>query len=105
MHLIYLIHEFHNLSLITEINELFHDILIYWDAPVHSRFSQTGLLLGRHFIPRDAERNELWLVVWNVGQTASWAGLGQWMGVIYSRPSAVSLNWRSGYATLHGYNG
>ncbi len=35
MHLIYLIHEFHNLSWITEINELFHDILIYWDAPVY----------------------------------------------------------------------
>ncbi len=34
MHWIYLIHEFHNLSLITEINELFHNILIYWDAPV-----------------------------------------------------------------------
>ncbi len=34
MNLIYLIHEFHNLSWITEINELFHDILIYWDAPV-----------------------------------------------------------------------
>ncbi len=33
MHWIYLIHEFHNLSWITEINELFHDILIYWDAP------------------------------------------------------------------------
>ncbi len=31
-----LIHEFHNLSWITEINELFHDILIYWDAPVYS---------------------------------------------------------------------
>ncbi len=31
---IYLIHEFHNLSWITEINELFHDILIYLDAPV-----------------------------------------------------------------------
>ncbi len=30
-----LIHEFHNLSCITEINELFHDILIYWDAPVY----------------------------------------------------------------------
>ncbi len=34
MQWIYLIHEFHNLSWITEINELFHDILIYWDAPV-----------------------------------------------------------------------
>ncbi len=29
------IHKFHNLSWITEINELFHDFLIYWDAPVH----------------------------------------------------------------------
>ncbi len=38
MHWIYLIHEFHNLSWITEINELFHDILIYWDAPVFSLF-------------------------------------------------------------------
>ncbi len=36
MHWIYLIHKFHNLSWITEINELFHDILIYWDAPVFS---------------------------------------------------------------------
>ncbi len=34
MHWIYLIHEFHNLSWITEINELFHHILIYWDATV-----------------------------------------------------------------------
>ncbi len=36
MHWIYLIQEFHNLSWITEINELFHDIIIYWDAPVLS---------------------------------------------------------------------
>ncbi len=36
VHLMYLIHEFHNLSWITEINELFHEILIYWDAPVLS---------------------------------------------------------------------
>ncbi len=35
VHWIYLIHEFHNLSWITEINELFHDILIYWDAPAY----------------------------------------------------------------------
>ncbi len=34
VHWIYLIHKFHNLSWITEINELFHDILIYRDAPV-----------------------------------------------------------------------
>ncbi len=38
MHWIYLIHEFRNLSWITEINELFHDILIYWDAPVCAWF-------------------------------------------------------------------
>ncbi len=31
----YLINEFHNLSWITEINELFYKILIYWDAPVY----------------------------------------------------------------------
>ncbi len=37
MHWIYLIHEFHNLSWVTEINELFHDILIYWDAPVEEQ--------------------------------------------------------------------
>ncbi len=38
-----------------------------------------GLVLWWHFHAqeRDAERNELWLVVWHVGQTASWAGLGQ----------------------------
>ncbi len=37
MHLIYLIHEFQKFSTswITEINELFQDILIYWDAPVY----------------------------------------------------------------------
>ncbi len=39
MHWIYLIHEFHNLNWITEINELFHDILIYWDAPVYCVFA------------------------------------------------------------------
>ncbi len=31
----YLIYEFHNLSWITEINELFHDILMHLDAPVY----------------------------------------------------------------------
>ncbi len=36
MQWIYLIHEFHNLSWITEINELFHNILIYRDAPVYT---------------------------------------------------------------------
>ncbi len=37
LHLIYLIHKFHSLSWITEINELFHDILNYWDVPVYFR--------------------------------------------------------------------
>ncbi len=36
VHYIYLINKFHNLSWITEISELFHDFLIYWDAPVYS---------------------------------------------------------------------
>ncbi len=35
---IYLIHKFYNLSWITEINKLFHDILLYWDAPVDAIF-------------------------------------------------------------------
>ncbi len=38
MHWIYLIHEFYNLSWITEINENFLDILIYWDAPVYMHY-------------------------------------------------------------------
>ncbi len=46
MHWIYLIHEFHNLSWITEINELFHDILIYWDAPV----SASPVYLYKYFL-------------------------------------------------------
>ncbi len=36
MHWIYLIYEFHNLSWIAEINELFHDIQIYCDAAVYT---------------------------------------------------------------------
>ncbi len=40
MHLIDLIHKFHNLSWFTEINELFHDVLIYWDAPVYENSSK-----------------------------------------------------------------
>ncbi len=44
MHWIYLIHDFHNLSWITEINKLFHDILIYWDAPVYAHPLQSLLL-------------------------------------------------------------
>ncbi len=43
MHWISLIHEFHNLIWITEINELFHNILIYWDAPVLKHCEWLGL--------------------------------------------------------------
>ncbi len=42
MHWIYLIHKFHNLSWITEINELFYDIL-YWDAPVNKSLFKSNL--------------------------------------------------------------
>ncbi len=45
MHLIYFIHEFHNFSWITEINELFHNILIYWDATVLVGL-ELGVVLG-----------------------------------------------------------
>ncbi len=44
MHWIYLIHKFHNLSWITEINELFHDILIYWDVPVCTECSHSSII-------------------------------------------------------------
>ncbi len=46
MHWIYLIHEFHNLSWITEINELFHDIIIYWDAPECFDSQETFLIIN-----------------------------------------------------------
>ncbi len=40
VHWIYLINEFHNFSWITEINLLFHDILIYWNAPVNVKIKE-----------------------------------------------------------------
>ncbi len=44
------------------------------------QFYSLNLLWWRHFHTpkRDAEWNELWLVIWHVGQMASMAGLGQW---------------------------
>ncbi len=44
------------------------------------RVSHTALLLWRNFHApkRDAAQNKLWLVLWHVGPTASWAGLDQW---------------------------
>ncbi len=42
-----LIHEFHNVSWITEINEFSHDILIYWDAPIYIYVNNT--LMQIHF--------------------------------------------------------
>ncbi len=67
---------------------------------IRSRFLHTGLLLWRHFHApkRDTERNELWLVVWHVAQTASWAGLGQWK--LPYIPDLQPSVWRSGYARL-----
>ncbi len=67
---------------------------------IRPRDLHTGLLLWRHFHApkRDAEWNELWLVVWHVGQMASWVGLGQ-----LNRTSIPDLQpsvWRSGYARL-----
>ncbi len=47
---------------------------------------------------RDAEWNEQWLVVWHVGETASWAGLGQRM--LPWIPDLQPSVWRSGYARL-----
>ncbi len=61
-----------------------------------------SLLLWRHcHAPkRDAERNELWLVVWHVGQMASWAGLDQWMQPYI--PDLQPSVWTEGLAT-RGY--
>ncbi len=44
----YLIHEFHNLSWIDEINELFHDILIYWEAPVYGFKANRYRIKAKH---------------------------------------------------------
>ncbi len=38
--------KFHNLSLTAEINDLFHNILIYWDAPVYA--SHVALQAKKH---------------------------------------------------------
>ncbi len=51
-----------------------------------------------HAPKQDAERNELWLVVWHVGQTASWAGLDHWR--LSSIPDLQPSVWRSGYERL-----
>ncbi len=57
--------------------------------------------MWRHFhaLKHDAERNKLWFVVWHVGQTASWAGLGQWK-LPWISDLQLSV-WRSGYARLN----
>ncbi len=46
VHWIYVIHKFNNLIWITEINELFNDILIYWDAHVYSNVQVLTTRLG-----------------------------------------------------------
>ncbi len=48
VHWIYLIHKFHNLIWITEINELFLDILIYWDAPVNAAVLRIRYFFLKH---------------------------------------------------------
>ncbi len=59
MHWIYLIHKFHNLSWITEINELLHDIIIYWDAPV----CRVGLTKYLHGTWNWIENEHCWLLL------------------------------------------
>ncbi len=60
MHWIYLIHEFHNLSWITEINELFHDILIYWDAPVNMLGVAQYTDVTVRYVPRFGGHGLMW---------------------------------------------
>ncbi len=57
-----LINEFHNLSWITEINELFHDILIYWDAPVHRQ--------------REKEKHIFWMSLLSFPYSEMWVSFG-----------------------------
>ncbi len=61
------------------ISSMWHRIFKIRPTVLLSLYS-LNLLWWRHFHApkRDAERNELWLVVWHVGQMASWAGPGQW---------------------------
>ncbi len=60
VHLVYLIHEFHNLIWITEINEHFHDILIYWDAPVNIQTSYNDLFVLKIVRLSSPFRKSLW---------------------------------------------
>jgi len=57
----------------------------------------TDLSVWRHFhTPKhDAERNELWLVLWHVDQTASWAGLVTDLSVLHhsQRTPAPDFTW------------
>ncbi len=75
------VHEFHNLSWITEINELFHYILIYRDAPVYIcsiciyKYTLTGhfiryTLLVPGWIPFCLQNclNSLWQELWKIPQ-------------------------------------
>ncbi len=75
------VHEFHNLSWITEINELFHNILIYRDAPVYIcsiciyKYTLTGhfiryTLLVPGWNPFCLQNclNSLWQELWKIPQ-------------------------------------
>ncbi len=46
---------------------------------VSLKYTHRSVIVATFSCPkRDAERNKLWLVVWHVGQMASWTGLDQW---------------------------
>ncbi len=94
MHWIYLIRKFHNLSWITEINELFHDILIYCDAPVY-----LSIWLYRTDVVRSTEKP---LLAFSLVFFPSSAGLfhhcGLWM------PRTLGNVWIYWYWNPHLYN-
>ncbi len=76
MHWIYLIHEFHNLSWITEINELFQDILIYfiyyslyrYIYTVHIAAAKNGKRRIRTQVARVKEHVPTYLRHWNCSE-------------------------------------
>ncbi len=67
--------EFHNLSWITEINELFHKILIYWDAPVFERFYAASFTYFTYFWKSSVQFNVCRHICKHGGFLLSWGGL------------------------------
>ncbi len=99
MHWIYLMHEFHNLNWITEINELFHNILIYWE-----REREREVVCGQVWWPilgicplhltHPSAHSQQWTHTWSSGQPYFGARGAVGGSVPCSRVSPQSWYWR-----------